>query len=281
VKRLLATAVCVSLLALVGGSPSLAADCSTPQMGKKGTLEVLPSRPAVGQDTKFLATIIDNRQVVEGSRRITIKGPAGTQTINPDTDPFIPAAAGTYTATYSQQVYSCFDPAAHTVVDTAGPRTFSVGGGEAATATFKALRSGRKPGTAALFGYVACPAASVATGDPLTLTVYYEIGGKRPSHSSPHLDTTDLTGCTGDGRARTRERQEKRFTARVEQGQMSIEVYGPATARVLLELSSNGRVLAATRAIFKASRKGETVKRDRASCIGAPRGCARWSIQRA
>src|SRR3954453_2168130 len=191
VRRVLITAVCAALLALVGGSRSYAADCSSPQPAVKGTLEVLPSEPAVNEQTDFLATIIDNRQVVEGSRRITVTGPGGSVTFNPEISHFTPTLAGRYTAVYKQDVYSCLDPEPHTVMDTAGPRTFDVTGGRSAGASFKAFKSPGKRGTAALFGYVECPGPDVASGEALTYTIYYEISGKRPTRSSPHLATTD------------------------------------------------------------------------------------------
>ena len=274
VRRVLITAACAALLPLLSSSPSLAAGECDPV---KGTLEPVPSSPAVGQETDFLATIIDNRTVVEGSRRITVKGPGGTRTYNPDNEKFKPTASGRYTATYTQTVIACDS----FVNDTAGPRTFVVGHGRAATATFSAVRSGGVPGTAALFGYVECPEADEATGDPLTYTVYYELSGKRPTHRSPHLATTDRTGCTGGGRAATRTRKGKRFNVRLTQGVMSMEIFGPARARVLFELTSRRRVLAATRASFISTAKGsETVKRDSAKCGGAPGGCKRWSLSR-
>jgi hypothetical protein len=281
----------VLAVASSGGTPvAAAADCSADQPGVTGRIDVAP-HPTVGHKITVTPLIQDSRPYVDGSMRITIDGPGGSYTYDPDTGKgLVPRMVGNYTARAQDRVVACDDPETgetRYATDTAGPVGFKVEAPLKPHATFQAfvtrLRGGgvRGQGIATLTGFVHCPDSTRDSADPITVAVYFQRGGRAPSHSSAHATVTEPRGCQAPGGGHvvpTAEKKGRRFDISVDPARANVKVTGPRTnLRVLIEMRSAGKVVGATRGIFKRARHGgETVVHDGAACQDAPRGCTKW-----
>ncbi|MEA2449975.1 MAG: hypothetical protein QOG63_1907 [Thermoleophilaceae bacterium] len=281
----------VVAMASSSGTPVAAAgDCSADQPGVTGTIQI-PTHLTVGHRITVMPLIQDSRPYVDGSLRVTIAGPGGSYTYNPDTGKgLVPSLVGHYTASAEAKVVACEDPETgetRYATDTAGPVGFNVEAPLKPHATFKAyvkrLHGGgaHGPGIATLIGFMQCPDSQRDSADPISVAVYFARGGYAPSQSSRHVMVTEPRGCQAPGGAHpvpAAEKKGRRFDISVDPGRATVEVTGPRTKmRVLIEMRSAGKVVGATRGHFKkAPHGGETVVPDGAACPDAPRGCAKW-----
>jgi hypothetical protein len=279
-------ALAVTILIPVSASRAELPYCEDgpPPQPAGGTVTVNPPQPVVNDDINVGANFADDRPYVDGSTRVKIDAPDGTTvTYNPDKQAtYRPKQIGQYVATVTAQYYGCAnsipgDPVY--VTDTAGPTAFDVVAGKDPAMFIKAIvrRSrGSGHGSAFLQANIECGDSTVAAGTPVTFTIYYETGGRLPSHSSPHIAGTSPNGCQGRSPKDTEVRRTKRlYWMDASGGSAQLNVSEPQRMRVLIEMTRDGRVLAASRASFKKGAPGEAVVRDKGSCAAA-KGCQRF-----
>jgi hypothetical protein len=234
----------------------------------KPHVEVSPAEVIAGQPARLQFVGGDEANVVPGSGRFEVSGPAGTATRKADEHgaaSFTPPAPGHYTAVASWKEYHCADGPYTTYWDITTPEAaFEAKRGKRPTVAFRTSRRPRRansPGDATLTGFLRCPAPSQASSDPTELVVYYERGGGRPTHDSPHLRLTVPGGCDGNHDAGNPHRRGKGFYLNVNRDQVAATATAPTRLRVLIEIRYAGQLLGRAYATFAPSATGESVRR--------------------
>ena len=114
----------------------------------------------------------------------------------------------------------------------------------------------------------ACPPSTIRLTEPLTLTVYWEVGGKKaPSHKSKHSSVTLKDGCGG----RPSRSTTKNYSWGVVHG-ATIGVLPGNTVRVLGEVKSGKAIVGQTRVQFIPVADRVGFVRDKGRCAG---GCVK------
>lgn len=266
-------ALAAVLGALTCGAPGAAAqepDCAgvayPPPTGPR--VEVGPAAVYAANPASLQITYDGGGPIVEGSARFDVDGPGGAAALAADRDVFAeytPPLAGHYTASAHWRQYRCADGDRSTYLDVTTPVVgFDALAGKQPTVSFRTSRRPRapnSPGDATLLGFLNCPAPSQARSDDVTLTVYYERGARKPTHASPHLRVTVRGGCDGRHDAPPRRHRGRGFYLNVNRDQIQATATAPTRLRVLMEISSAGRVLGRAYGTFSRSATGEKVRR--------------------
>jgi hypothetical protein len=283
-RRLITGASAAAMLvALAVGTPASAVDdCNPdgppPQPQGGNEIQIPAARPTINHELFIRALFNDSRPYVDGSMRITVQQPGGGQvTYNPDDNNFKPAQIGGHVATATATFIGCTrsaDPPDY-VTDSAGPTSFNVADELDQTIYVKALVR-RREGDVTLQANIECDSTTGPT-EPVTFTMYYETGTRRPSHVSPHLHATSFGGCGGRTSKDTSAHKTKRlYRLEVDGGgNAQLTVIRPQRMRVLIEMSMGPRIVAAVRARFSKAKRGEAVKPD-GECTGFGKGCTHF-----
>jgi hypothetical protein len=231
-------------------------------------VEVGPSAVYAANPASLRITYDGGGPIVEGSARFDVGGPGGPATLAADRDVFAeytPSVAGRYTVSAHWRQYSCADGDRSTYLDVTTPVVaFDALAGRRPTVLFRTSRRPRAPnapGDATLLGFLNCPAPSQARSDDVTLAVYYERGARKPTHASPHLRVTVRGGCDGRHDARPRSHRGRGYYLNINRDRIQATATAPTRLRVLMEISSAGRVLGHAYGSFSRSATGETVRR--------------------
>jgi hypothetical protein len=281
-RRLFAGATAAALLvALAVGSPASAVDdCNPdgppPQPQGGNTIEISSPRPTINHDMFIRPLFNDPRPYIDGSMRITIQQPDGTQvTFNPDEKQFKPTQLGSHVATATATFIGCTRTADQPdyVTDSAGPTPFNVADEVDPTLFAKAI-SRRREGDVTLIANIECD-STTGTTKPITFTIYYETGTRRPSYVSPRISGTSFGGCGGRTSKDTTKSKVRRLYRMSAGGDGRVHVIRPQRMRVLVEMTIGSRIVGAVRARFAKARRGESVRGD-GECTGFAKGCTHF-----
>lgn len=192
--------------------------------------------------------------------------PGGNDTLGTS---FAPTRIGKYLVTARWKLYGCDD---RTQVSDESAQTvaFNVFRERRPAARFKAtIPVDRAVKKTPIFAVdAACPPSTIRVTEPLTLTVFWAIGGKQPSHKSKHSSVSLPKGCGGAPKSTPKT---KSYPWGVVRG-ATIGVLPGNTVRVLGQVKSGKRIVGETRVRFVPVGDRVGFVRDSGKCVG---GCVR------
>lgn len=269
----LAVLAVLAIVALAGGPAGASDTCNgieyPPPSG--GTVSVFPATGVAAHHKATLEYLPSGGgDIVPGSGRFEIDGPAGHETVAAHDDrtaAWTPAAVGHYVITGHWTQYLCADASGQTFAQgTAGPQGFDAVAEQAPTVDFKTSRRAKQPnspGDASMIAFVNCPGRPTANNDALTLTVYY--GSHAPTHASPHLRVRLPKGCYDNSDVRPRTHTARNVYVTAMRDRLQATVTAPGRLRVLMEVTSGGRLIGRATARFTPVKTGERVKKTESS----------------
>lgn len=269
----LVAVLCAAAVLLVGVPSGSAADSSC---DSSGTVDVLPLHGAIGVHHEvdlILLAHFDLVRLVPHSLMFHVKGPSGQVDYQGADDTlgakFHAPAVGSYSAWATWQLHDCSDPSVLTQQQ-AAPVDFKVFKERRPVPRFKAsIFPGHTSRRAPIFAVdAACPPSTIGVTEPLTLAVYWQVGKKTPSHSSPHSTLVLPDGCSG---RKPTEPRSTNYRWGVVRG-ATIGVLPGNTVRVLGELKSGKTIVGQTRIRFQPSGNRVALVRDKGHCV---RGCVK------
>ncbi|MEA2493642.1 MAG: hypothetical protein QOJ29_1553 [Thermoleophilaceae bacterium] len=279
----LACAAAAVLLTTLGSSSVVAADyCAV-----DGAVAIRPATVEIGVQHKVTLLFtpkFDESYLVPGSLKFHVSGPSGAFDVPEAGDShgasFTPTAVGPWSASATWSQYDCDQPDATKEGQTA-PTNFTIfedlHATEAEFSISHPLGRGAGGEVSFLAGWV-CPPVERTIAEPLSLTLYYEIGLKAPTHASHQLfSRSPNNGCypssAGGGSGSKDHRWPWGFTTG---GGMT--VFQPHSARVLAEVRRGSVLIGAIRLRFKPVHGGEAIVRDVGKCPGLPRCDTKVSV---
>lgn len=250
---------------------------------------VVPEGWIAGRALRVGAGFDEARGWKPGSLRFHLTAPDGAVSdVSPDPGEadehggafvYTPPSAGHYTLSAESTYIVCTDPLTYGfvyVTDTAGPVGFDVK--DEVDPTRYKIASGSVPkkrlraSSAGFDARVQCD--DTMTSRPLTTAVYFELGGRVPTHRSRHLTAVAAIGCSGRSRKdRFGLAKTSRYLIEANPNQVYAGVWSPQSLRILVETRRGGKLLMATRAILRSARGRARSLRDDALCPQAPDGC--------